>query len=73
MYSILLSYSGHKKEALHHPHGDGLVDEASIDKNWQETHANFYARDEFLNQINKFISQISATVKQIEGLFLAVR
>ncbi|XP_047141246.1 dynein axonemal heavy chain 10 isoform X1 [Hydra vulgaris] len=65
VYSVLLSYSGHKKELTHLDRDK--INEISIEQSWQEPHANFYARDEFINQINKFISQISVTIKQIEG------
>ena len=64
----MLSYNNHKNETYlmqdgSHMSNDTIIQQQKV----QETKNKLFVRDEFLIQLQKFTSQITRTIKQIEG------
>ena len=67
---MLFSYKEHKNETYLQPDGTPLSNEAILQQQKMlEAKNRMIVRDEFLIQLQKFTSQISRTIKQIEGYF----
>ena len=65
---MLFSYKEHKNETYLQPDGTPLSSEAILQQQKMlEAKNRMIVRDEFLIQLQKFTSQISRTIKQIEG------
>ena len=66
---MLLSYNNHKNETYMLSDGSHMTNEAILaQQKVQEAKNKLFVRDEFLIQLQKFTSQITRTVKQIEGI-----
>lgn len=66
-----MSYNNHKNETYLLQDGTQMSNDAIIQQQKvQEARNKLFVRDEFLIQLQKFTSQITRTIKQIEGLNL---
>ena len=66
---MLLSYNNHKNESYANQDGTPMTNEAIMQQQKNQDSKNkLFVRDEFLIQLQKFTSQITRTIKQIEGM-----